>query len=57
MTLIRVEDLSVQYGKITVLRDVSLSIEAGEILTVVGPNCSGKTSLLRSIIGSVTPAK
>ena len=57
MTLIRVEDLSVQYGKITVLRDVSLSIEAGEILTVVGPNGSGKTSLLRAIIGSVTPAK
>ena len=56
MTLIRVEDLSIQYGSVTVLREVSLSIEAGKILTIVGPNGSGKTSLLRAIIGSVKPA-
>ncbi len=56
MTLIRVEDLSVQYGANTVLRNVRMEIQPGEIVTIVGPNGSGKTSLLRAIIGAVTPA-
>ena len=55
MTLIRVENLSVAYGANTVLRNVNLSVTAGEIVTIVGPNGSGKTSLLRSIIGAATP--
>ena len=56
MSLVRVENLSVQYGARTVLSHVSLTIEAGEIVTIVGPNGSGKTSLLRAIIGAVQPA-
>ncbi|MCU4651808.1 ATP-binding cassette domain-containing protein [Roseibacterium sp. SDUM158016] len=55
MTLLDVEGLSVGYGAAPVLRDVSLSIAPGEIVTVVGPNGSGKTSLLRALIGAVKP--
>ena len=55
MSLINVKDLSVAYGANTVLRHVSLQLDAGEIVTIVGPNGSGKTSLLRAIIGATTP--
>lgn len=55
MNLITVKDLSINYGAHTVLSRVSLSVEAGEIVTIVGPNGSGKTSLLRAIIGAVKP--
>jgi len=57
MSLIEVENLSISYGRNVVLSHVSLSIEAGEIVTIVGPNGSGKTSLLRAIIGAVKPSK
>jgi zinc transport system ATP-binding protein len=57
MSLIQVEDLSVRYGARTVLSGVSLRVEPGEIVTIVGPNGSGKTSLLRAIIGAVKPIK
>lgn len=55
MSLITVKDLSIRYGARNVLSGVSLSVEAGEIVTIVGPNGSGKTSLLRAIIGAVKP--
>ena len=54
MSLIEVAHLSVRYGTREVLHDVSLSVEPGEIVTIVGPNGSGKTSLLRAIVGAVT---
>ena len=57
MSLVQVEDLSVRYGARTVLSHVSLCVEPGEIVTIVGPNGSGKTSLLRAIIGAVKPAQ
>ncbi|WP_170763544.1 metal ABC transporter ATP-binding protein [Ruegeria lacuscaerulensis] len=56
MALITVEDLSVRYGANTVLRHVDMSVEPGEIVTIVGPNGSGKTSLLRAIIGATSPS-
>ena len=57
MSLIRVENLSVRYGANTVLSHVDMTVEPGEIVTIVGPNGSGKTSLLRAIIGAAKPAK
>tara|TARA_B100001059_G_scaffold199727_1_gene206210 strand:- start:585 stop:1316 length:732 start_codon:yes stop_codon:yes gene_type:complete len=57
MNLINVENLSVSYGLNTVLRGVDFKIELGEIVTVVGPNGSGKTSLLKAIIGAIKPTK
>lgn len=56
MSLISIDHISVGYGANTVLRNVSLSIEPGEIVTIVGPNGSGKTTLLRALIGAVVPA-
>lgn len=55
MSLVDVKGLSVRYGANTVLHHVSLSVEAGEIVTIVGPNGSGKTSLLKAIIGATKP--
>ena len=57
MNLVQVEDLSVRYGARTVLSRVSLQIQPSEIVTIVGPNGSGKTSLLRAIIGAVKPSQ
>lgn len=56
MKLVSVENLGIRYGAKTVLSNVSLSVSPGEIVTIVGPNGSGKTSLLRAIIGAVKPA-
>ena len=57
MSLVQVDNLSVRYGAKTVLSNVSLRVDAGEIVTIVGPNGSGKTSLLRAIIGAVKPVQ
>ncbi|MFA8441909.1 ATP-binding cassette domain-containing protein [Yoonia sp.] len=56
MSLISVKNLSVAYGANTVLRNVDFQLDPGEIVTIVGPNGSGKTSLLRAIIGATKPA-
>lgn len=53
MTLLTIDHLSVSYGAHQVLSNVSLTVEPGEIVTIVGPNGSGKTSLLRAIVGAV----
>ena len=57
MSLISAEGVSIRYGAKTVLSNVSLAIAPGEIVTIVGPNGSGKTSLLRALIGATAPSK
>ncbi|MEO1788554.1 MAG: metal ABC transporter ATP-binding protein [Pseudomonadota bacterium] len=57
MSLLSVEGLSVSYGANTVLRGVDMVVEPGEIVTIVGPNGSGKTSLLKAIIGATRPSQ
>ena len=49
--LLRVSGLSTGYGKVIVLRDVNLSIAAGEIVALLGPNGAGKTTMLRAVSG------
>ena len=53
--MIAIEDVSVELGGVTVLEDVSLSVEAGQFLALVGPNGAGKTTLLRTCNGVLSP--
>lgn len=53
--MLEVRDLSAGYGPVQILRDVSLSVEAGEIVTLVGSNGAGKSTLLNTICGIVHP--
>ena len=57
MMLLRVDDIHSGYGEIQVLHGVSLSLEAGEILGVLGRNGMGKTTLIRCIAGLLSPRK
>ena len=49
--LLEVSGLSAGYGKIVVLRDVALTVGAGEAVALLGPNGAGKTTLLRAVSG------
>lgn len=55
MTLLTVTDLSVSYGSIQALRGISLRVEAGEIVTLIGGNGAGKSTTLRTISGLLSP--
>ncbi len=55
MVSIEIKDLRKSYGSFEVLKGVNLSIKAGEITAILGPNASGKTTLLKSILGLVIP--
>jgi branched-chain amino acid transport system ATP-binding protein len=53
--LLSVENITVRYGRLTALRNFSLTMEQGETLFVTGPNGAGKSTLLKSIAGVLAP--
>ena len=55
--MLEVKDVSIYYGKAEVLHDVNLKVNSGEIVTIIGPNGTGKTALLRVISGLMKPEK
>ena len=55
--LVRVEGMSVTFGTQTVLRDINLSIPAGQTLALLGESGCGKTVLMKTIIGLINPTK
>ena len=55
MSILTVNNIRAGYGKITVLWDLSLHVEEGELLTIIGANGAGKTTLLHTISGLIHP--
>ncbi len=49
--LLQIDDLKVNYGAVQALRGVSLHVDRGEIVTLLGANGAGKSSLLKSVMG------
>ena len=54
--LLEVENIEVFYGRVQALRGVSLSVNEGEVVTLIGSNGAGKTTTVRSISGLIKPA-
>ncbi|MHC4608026.1 MAG: ATP-binding cassette domain-containing protein, partial [Planctomycetota bacterium] len=52
---VEIRDLSFSYDETRVLEDVTLDVDAGRFVTIVGPNGGGKTTLLRLILGLLEP--
>ncbi len=51
MALLKVENLSISYGAIEAVKDISFEVNEGEVVTLIGANGAGKTSTLRAISG------
>ncbi|GAB3427191.1 ABC transporter ATP-binding protein [Flindersiella endophytica] len=51
MSLLELENVSVHYGRIEALSDISISVEQGEIVTLIGANGAGKTTTMKAISG------
>ena len=56
MSMLSIAGLRAGYGKIEVLHEVALTIEQGQIVTLIGANGAGKTTLLKTISGLIRPA-
>ena len=56
MAMLKVDNLSVHYGVIQAVKDVSFEVNEGEVVTLIGANGAGKTSILRTISGLVRPS-
>ena len=55
-SMLKVDDLSVHYGVIQAVKNVSFEVNEGEVVTLIGANGAGKTSILRTISGLVRPS-
>jgi len=56
MTLLEVDAISVFYGRIRAIRDMSFSVNEGEVVSLIGANGAGKTTTMRTISGILNPA-
>lgn len=54
--MLKVDDLSVHYGVIQAVKNVSFEVNEGEVVSLIGANGAGKTSILRTISGLVRPS-
>ncbi|NLB89518.1 MAG: ATP-binding cassette domain-containing protein, partial [Syntrophomonadaceae bacterium] len=55
MKLLSIKNLVAGYGDIKIIKNLSLEVNQGEILSIVGANGAGKTTLLKTISGLITP--
>ncbi|MGN8025003.1 ABC transporter ATP-binding protein [Microbacterium sp. 22242] len=56
MTLLELKDVSVHYGRIKAIHDISFSVDEGEIVSLIGANGAGKTTTMRTISGLLQPS-
>ena len=56
MALLEVEDIHSGYGKMEILRGVSLRVEAGQVVSIIGPNGAGKSTVFKTLFG-LLPAR
>ena len=57
MAIVAMKDITVQYGKHVVIDSLSLEVEAGETMAIVGPSSCGKTTLMRALCGFIKISK
>jgi neutral amino acid transport system ATP-binding protein len=55
VALLDVHHVNSGYGEMTILRDISIRVDAGEVVTLIGPNGAGKSTLLKTIFGLLVP--
>jgi branched-chain amino acid transport system ATP-binding protein len=55
--LLSVRDVTVRFGGITAISEVSFDVQPGELLGLIGPNGAGKTTMMRAIVGIVRPQR
>ena len=53
--MIRAENIAKSFGKLKVLREVNVQLEMGHVVAVIGPNGSGKTTFIKTLLGMVVP--
>ena len=56
MKILEIKDLVVNYGKVTALKGISLEVQEGELVAVIGSNGAGKTTTMNTISGLLSPA-
>lgn len=56
MTLLELKDVSVQYGRIRAVRNLSFTVEEGEVVSLIGANGAGKTTTMKTISGLLNPS-
>jgi len=54
-SMLEVKNIQVAYGKIIAVKDVSIDVKQGEIVTLIGSNGAGKSTTLRTISGLIKP--
>lgn len=55
--MIQIDSLHKSFNKLQVLKNISVNFNTGEVVTVIGPNGSGKTTMIRCLLGMVIPDK
>ena len=52
--MLKISNLEVNYGKMQVIKGISLEVKEGELISVIGPNGAGKTTLIRDLIRQIS---
>ena len=53
--MIKLENLAISFGKLDVLKGINASFDAGKIICIIGPNGSGKTTMIKCLLGMTIP--